>query len=96
MLFRSLAECQVGYFYTEGLGVERDMEKAFFWTRRAAEHGDWDAQYNLADSFYWPGVVVEMDLLQAKAWYSRAAAQGHPEAQAKCRALGLNWDKAQG
>ncbi len=24
-----LAECQVGYFYLEGLGVEKDVEKAF-------------------------------------------------------------------
>ena len=31
-----LAECQVGYFYYEGLGVERDLEKSFQWTRRAA------------------------------------------------------------
>ena len=47
-----LAECQGGYFYYEGLGVERDLEKSFQWTRRAAEHGDRDAQYNLADCFY--------------------------------------------
>ena len=44
-----LAECQVGYFYSEGLGVPKDMEQALYWTRRAAEHGDWDAQYNLGE-----------------------------------------------
>lgn len=27
-----LAECQVGYFYCEGLGVKRDLEQALFWT----------------------------------------------------------------
>ena len=37
-----LAECQIGYFYYEGLGVEKDLEKALYWTRRAAEHGDRD------------------------------------------------------
>lgn len=31
-----LAECQVGYFYLEGLGVEKDAECALFWTRRRA------------------------------------------------------------
>lgn len=31
-----LAECQVGYFYLEGLGVEKDLPKAFYWTERAA------------------------------------------------------------
>ena len=34
-----LAECQIGYFYLERLGVEKDPERAFYWTRRAAEHG---------------------------------------------------------
>lgn len=85
-----LAECQIGYFYLEGLGTERDLEKSFYWTRRAAEHGDRDAQNNLADCFYWPGCVVAMDLAEAKKWYRRAAAQGHAEAGEKCRALGLD------
>ena len=48
-----LAECQVGYFYYEGLGVEQDLEKSLYWTRRAAEHGDRDAQRNMADWFDW-------------------------------------------
>ena len=33
-----LAECQIGYFYYDGLGVEKDLEKALYWTRRAAEY----------------------------------------------------------
>lgn len=43
----SLAECQVGYFYWMGQGVAADLEKALYWTRRAAEHGDPDAPGNL-------------------------------------------------
>ena len=27
-----LAECQVGYFYYRGLGVEKDLAKALYWT----------------------------------------------------------------
>lgn len=42
-----LAECQVGYFYLEGFGVEKDFPKAFYWTERAATHGDWDGQYTI-------------------------------------------------
>ena len=53
-----LAECQIGYFYYEGLGVEKDLEKALYWTRRAAEHGDRDGQYNLA-WFYEEAIGVE-------------------------------------
>lgn len=34
-----LAECQVGYFFYDGIGVEKDADKAFYWTQRAAEHG---------------------------------------------------------
>lgn len=82
-----LAECQVGYFYWEGLGVEKDPERAFYWTKRAAEHGDWDAQYNLAEQFYEAGVVVERDLEAAKEWYRKAALQGHDLAMEKCRTL---------
>ena len=55
-----LAECQIGYFYLEGRGVEKDVEKAFYWTERAAIHGDWDGQFNLA-SFYEEGIAVPAD-----------------------------------
>ena len=42
-----LAECQVGYFYLEGYGVQKNLTQAFYWTERAAQHGDRDAQFNL-------------------------------------------------
>lgn len=79
-----LAECQIGYFYLKGLGVEKDLSKAFYWTKRAAEHGDWDGQYNLA-SFYEEGLGTEKDMEKAKTWYKRAAQQGHSLAITKCR-----------
>lgn len=53
-----LAECQVGYFYFEDVGVEKDLEKAIYWTNRSALHGDRDGQYNLA-WFYEEGIGVE-------------------------------------
>ena len=43
----ALAECQVGYFYYEGLGVERDLEKSFQWTRLAAAQGHAEAKCRL-------------------------------------------------
>lgn len=79
-----LAECQVGYFYYEGLGVGKDLEKAVYWTRRAAEHGDRDAQYNLA-CFYEAGVGVARDRGAANFWYRKAALQGHAPAAEKCK-----------
>ena len=84
-----LAECQIGYFYYDGLGVEKDLEKAVWWTRRAADHGDRDGQCNLA-WFYEDGIGVEQDLEQAAFWYRRAALQDHDLAIDKCRELGIS------
>lgn len=83
-----LAECQVGYFYAQGLGVERDLDRALLWTRRAAEHGDRDGQFNLG-CFYEEGTVLARDMEQAALWYQRAARQGHAEAAERLRALGV-------
>lgn len=80
-----LAECQIGYFYLHGLGIERDLEKAFYWTKRAAEHGDWDGQYNLA-TFYEDAIGTQQDLGQAAYWFRQAALQGHKLAIEACKA----------
>ena len=77
------AECQIGYFYHEGLGVKRDEEKALYWTRRAATHGDRDGMFNLA-WFYEEGVGTEKDVEQARFWYKQAALQAHDLAIEKC------------
>ena len=84
-----LAECQVGYFYYDGLGVEKDLEQALRWTRRAADHGDRDGQCNLA-WFYEDAIGVERDMEQAVFWYRKAALQNHDLAIEKCKALGVD------
>lgn len=84
-----LAECQIGYFYYEGLGVEKDIAKAVYWTRRAADHGDRDGQCNLA-WFHEDGIGVAQDMEQAMFWYRKAALQGHDLAIEKCRELGID------
>ena len=81
-----LAECQVGYFYLEGLGVPKDLTQAFAWTERAANHGDRDGQYNLA-WFYEEGIGVEADPEKARYWYRQSALQDHNLAIEKCRKL---------
>ncbi len=87
-----LAECQVGYFYYNGMGVEKNLEKAVYWTRKAAEHGDRDGQYNLA-WFYENGVGVEPDMKQSIFWYCKAALQGHKLALGKCKELGFGFER---
>lgn len=61
----SLAECQVGWLYYEGLGTEKDYDKALYWTRRGALHGDRDCQYNLYSMFYKKNIgdVTEVEAL---------------------------------
>ena len=86
-----LAECQIGYFYYDGLGVEKDLDKAVWWTRRAADHGDRDGQCNLA-WFYEDGIGVERDMEQAAFWYRQAALQDHDLAIDKCKELGISLD----
>ncbi|MCX4306226.1 MAG: tetratricopeptide repeat protein [Acetatifactor sp.] len=78
-----LAECQIGYFYLEGIGCKKDFERAFYWTQRAAQHGDRDGQYNLG-FFYEEGVGVEKNPEKAKSWFKAAAQQGHDLAVRKC------------
>ena len=63
--------------------MEKDLSKAFYWTERAAEHGDRDGQYNLA-WFYDEGIGTEKDVEKAKCWYEKAARQGHELAARKC------------
>ena len=86
-----LAECQIGYFYYDGLGVEKELAKAVWWTRRAADHGDRDGQCNLA-WFYEDGIGVERDMEQAAFWYRQAALQDHDLAIDKCREQGISLD----
>ena len=59
-----------------------------YWTRRAAEHGDRDGQYNLAE-FYEDAIGVERDIEQAKHWYRLAALQNDDLAIEKCKELGI-------
>lgn len=79
-----LAECQVGYFYYEGLGTKKDLAKAFYWMQKAAEHGDRDGQFNLA-WFYEEGIGTGVDPDKAKYWYQCAAEQRHDLAMEKCK-----------
>lgn len=84
-----LAECQVGYFFYDGIGVEKDADKAFYWTQRAAEHGDRDGQFNLA-CFYEEGIGTGIDMEAAKVWYGKAAKQNHDLAIKKCHELKID------
>ncbi len=65
--------------YYNGLGVERDYEKAIEWYSKAAEQGYSTAQNNLGNMYY-NGLGVERDYEKAIEWYSKAAEQGNKRA----------------
>ena len=69
--------------------MEKDLAKAVWWTRRAADHGDRDGQCNLA-WFYEDGIGVERDMEQAAFWYRQAALQDHDLAIEKCKELDIS------
>lgn len=58
--------------YAKGLGVEKDLEKANLWLRRAASEGNVIAQYNLARKSE-AGIDMPVNKDEALNWYSQAA-----------------------
>ena len=48
----ALAQLNVGVAYDTGHGVEKDLEQALSWYRKAAEQGYAKAQYNLGLNYY--------------------------------------------
>ena len=54
------------------IGINKDLYNAFHWYRKAAENGDIDAQFNLAN-LYRQGEGTEKNLEKAFYWYQKVA-----------------------
>lgn len=67
----------------------KNQEQIVRFTRRAADSGDGDEQYNLA-CFYENAIGTPCDREQAIFWYRKAALQGHTPAIEKCKEYGVN------
>lgn len=74
------AQCELGWMYSEGRGVDRDDAKAVDWMQKAAEQGNARAQYGMGYLFS-TGKGVPEDKVNATLWYTKAAEQGHLESQ---------------
>lgn len=79
----------LGRKYYEGKDIEQDLQKAIYWTRKAAKQDYADAQYFL-------GMLccgdpeddrIEEDYELAQYWLEKAANQGHSDAQTALGAL---------
>ncbi|GBC20487.2 kinase-like domain-containing protein [Rhizophagus irregularis DAOM 181602=DAOM 197198] len=66
--------------YTNGIGIEKNLEKAFYWYKKAAENGDKEAQFNLWVC-YKEGIGVKKDEVKASYWYQKAVQQRFSNAQ---------------
>jgi len=81
------AESLTGFCHEMGIGVERDLEKAYEWYLRSAEHGRADSQMKVA----YLTETLKNDITNAVIWYKRAAEAGNARAQcnlANCLRLG--------
>lgn len=94
------AQSKLGYLYSTGQGVIKDMQQAIKWYLQAAQGGDTLAQYNLGQ-IYRTGLGVERDYRAAARWYGRAAESGNAKAQYTLglmyyRGMGVEQDSAMG
>ena len=62
----------MGWFYLNGVGVERDIDQATKWYRKSARRGHPKAMFSLGEIAY-----HEKDFPEALIWFSRASEAGH-------------------
>ncbi|SCC78499.1 TPR repeat [Saliniramus fredricksonii] len=74
------AQGVLGFFYSSGLGVERDDATAFYWYKLSAEQGNDGAQLALG-TMYSSGRGVKQDDSKAFYFYKLSADQGNAYAQ---------------
>ena len=82
----------LGWFFCDGIGVEKNGKRAFQWYQKAAEAGSSSGQKNLAYC-YVNGFGVGKDCAIALSWYRKSAAQGNEEAMG---GVGWCYEKGEG
>ncbi len=90
----------LGQCHVFGLGVVQDWQAGLGWYRRAAELGNREAEFELAEWHAFGRGGLPQDMPEAILWYRRAAEQGHVQAQRKLghcyrNGDGIAEDKAQ-
>ena len=79
---------KIGNMYATGNGRKKNMHKAAYYYRLAAEQGNKYAQNNLGFC-YWDGIGVAKDRDEAIKWLRRSAEQGYKPAKKFLRNNGL-------
>ena len=81
------SQAGVGFIYHRGLGVKADDQKAFYWLRKAAEHGQPEGQMMLG-TLYFYGQGAGQSYVEAYAWCDLAQDGGSADA-GDCRGAAL-------
>ena len=89
----SPAQTALACAYEQGFVVTQDIQQAIGWYKKAAEQGDWIAQFSLG-RIYFIGGPVSRDTAMAKKWLELAAADERDSGAAFL--LGLLNDDGQG
>ena len=76
----SFAQAQLGYMYSEGMGVTKNYSEALRLYRMAAAQGNTNAQANIGGAYAF-GQGVTKDYAEAFKWYSMAANAGDADGQ---------------
>ena len=74
------AQRNIAHLFHHGLGVEKDLDRAFYWYERAADAGLASAQANIG-ILYLTGEGTDKDAEKAAYYLYRAARAGHTVAQ---------------
>ncbi|MBF0379549.1 MAG: sel1 repeat family protein [Magnetococcales bacterium] len=81
------AQHNLGAMYLNGHGVNRDINTAVSWFRKAAEQGLVLAQHNLGTIYLQGEGPLPPDPKEAAIWFGKAAMQGDPRSQYSLGAL---------
>ena len=76
------AQNYLGYCFEQGVGVTKNLSKAFEYYKKASKKGNLHAQYNLASCLEY-GVGVEQDEQKALSIYQKLSDDGYLDAKSK-------------
>ncbi len=62
----------MGWFYLNGVGVEQNLDEAWYWYRKSARQGDPRAMFSLGYLCY-----IDRNYSGAYTWFSQASEAGH-------------------
>ncbi|PJD97198.1 MAG: hypothetical protein CK425_03500 [Parachlamydia sp.] len=75
----SIAQRKLAHYYQHGIGMPKDLEKAFTLYTALADQGDPSCQVKLG-GFYEQGIGTSKDVQKAEEYYQKAADQQHIQA----------------